>query len=453
MWKSASSDRPHGAARRPTEDSAAAAPSEGALRPPDRRTTAIRPWRDRLAPILAAGLCVVGVAGTAAAQDSLRRGPVVLDRPSPEFDPLGIRAGSFLIFPELAVTAGYNSNLFADPDVVVGDQFVETRPALRVRSQWSRHELDLDLDGAFRRHLSETTEDRDDGSLRVGGQVDVTRALRVNARLLVARETEDRGTVNDEGLIESPRSLNRLEGSLEVARDFDQLRIGLTAAAFRRNFLSEEDADRDRTDYRVIPRLEYEASPSLRLFTATQLEARRFDTVVDTNLDSVNYGFDLGTVFDINDLITGLVQVGVARTDFDDAALVDQTNLTTLGQVIWVPTPLSTVRLNFERSVIPTSVADSGSRTRTAARILVEHDLRRNLTLALEADYRIDDFEQETADDEFSDNRLNLGAAAEWRFNRWLGMEVAYEFADRSSTDPSREFTRNQVFIRLNLQR
>ena len=398
-------------------------------------------------------LCLVGIIDVAAAQDSLRRGPVVLDRPSPEFDPLGVRFGGFLVFPELTVIAGYNSNLFADPEVVVGDQFVETRPALRLRSQWSRHELDVDIDGSFRRHFSETTENRDDGSLRVGGQIDMTRALRVNARLLVSRETEDRGTVNDEGLIESPRSLNRFEGSLEVAQDFDQLRLGLTAAAFRRNFLSEEDADRDRTDYRLTPRLEYEVSPSFRVFTATQLEARRFETVVDTNLDSVNYGFDLGTVFDINDLITGLVQVGVARTDFDDAELIDQTNLTTLGQVIWVPTPLSTVRLNFERSVVPTSVADAGSRTRTATRVLVEHDLRRNLTLALEADYRVDDFEEESDDDAFSDNRLSLGAAAEWRLNRWLGVELAYEFADRSSTDPSREFTRNQVFLRLNLQR
>ena len=407
----------------------------------------------RAARLLLCGLCLAAVAGPAAAQDPLRRGPVALDRPSPDFDPLGLRIGSFLLFPELTVTTGYTSNLFAEPDDVVSDFFIETRPVLSLRSQWSRHQLDVDVAGEIRRHLDQTTENREDGSLRVGGQLDVTREFRVNGQIDLARETEERGTVDDEGVIESPRVFDRLAGTLEATRDFDQVRIGLATAIDRRDFRSDEDEDRDRTDYRVIPRLEYEVSPSLRIFTTGEVEVRRFDTVVDVNFDSVNFGGSAGTVFDIDNLVTGIVQVGVARTDFDDGGLEDQTNLTTRGEVIWVPTPLTTVRASIDRSVVPTSVANAGSRTSTVGGVSVDHDLLRNLTLGLETAYRVDDVEAATADDTFTDDTISLDATAEWRLNRWLGLEFAYEFDRRDSTDADRDFTRNQVFLRLRLQR
>ena len=40
----------------------------------------------------------------------------VQNRPGPDYDPLGIRAGSFLIFPQLTWAAPTTSNVFADEE-------------------------------------------------------------------------------------------------------------------------------------------------------------------------------------------------------------------------------------------------------------------------------------------------------------------------------------------------
>ncbi len=54
-----------------------------------------------------------GTPGNAPQVTVLPRGDTVATRARPEYDPLGIRAGSFLFFPQLSVDELYNDNIFA----------------------------------------------------------------------------------------------------------------------------------------------------------------------------------------------------------------------------------------------------------------------------------------------------------------------------------------------------
>ena len=64
--------------------------------------------------VVGAAVLLAGTSTTVIAQE-LRRGASVLDRPKPELDPLGVRAGSFLIFPKVEVGTAYDDNVFATP--------------------------------------------------------------------------------------------------------------------------------------------------------------------------------------------------------------------------------------------------------------------------------------------------------------------------------------------------
>lgn len=71
----------------------------------------------------------------------LPRGDTVASRARPELDPLGIRAGAFLIFPELAIDEIYNDNIFAENNDETDDFITSIQPEVTIESDWSRHAL------------------------------------------------------------------------------------------------------------------------------------------------------------------------------------------------------------------------------------------------------------------------------------------------------------------------
>ncbi|MCI0430482.1 MAG: outer membrane beta-barrel protein, partial [Rhodospirillales bacterium] len=46
-------------------------------------------------------------------QPEPERAQSVFERPRPDYDPLGIRAGGFLIYPQVELGEAYNDNIFA----------------------------------------------------------------------------------------------------------------------------------------------------------------------------------------------------------------------------------------------------------------------------------------------------------------------------------------------------
>ena len=76
--------------------------------------------------------------------------------------------------------------------------------------------------------------------------------------------------------------------------------MSLAGEIDRRDFESDADDDRDRTEYRIEPRVSYAVSPRLALFATSEIEIARFDTVVGTDLDSISYGLEAGTTFEIS---------------------------------------------------------------------------------------------------------------------------------------------------------
>ena len=91
---------------------------------------------NKMAVCLAMGTAL-GLSGAAWGQDADAEDPnvTVQDRERPDFDPLGIRAGSFLVFPELSVEGGYDSNVFATDDAEEDDLFSTIRPERATRKR------------------------------------------------------------------------------------------------------------------------------------------------------------------------------------------------------------------------------------------------------------------------------------------------------------------------------
>ncbi len=86
------------------------------------------------------------------------RGQTVTERARPEVDPLGIRVGGFLLFPQLSVTETYNDNIFAQDTGTTDDFITVATTAIALRSQFANHALNFRADTSVGRYLDSYDE-------------------------------------------------------------------------------------------------------------------------------------------------------------------------------------------------------------------------------------------------------------------------------------------------------
>ena len=91
------------------------------------------------------------------------------------FAPLGIRVGSFLLFPELNTESVYSDNIFLSSTNPQSDWALEITPRLTVRSDWSRHSLIGTISAVRSYYERFESENEETFSAALTGQIDVRR--------------------------------------------------------------------------------------------------------------------------------------------------------------------------------------------------------------------------------------------------------------------------------------
>src|SRR6185312_7347867 len=94
----------------------------------------------------------------------------VFERPLPDYDPVGLRAGSFLIFPSLDLSGGYNSNIYAAPSAEKSDGIFTLSPAIAVRSNFQQDQLNADISSANAFYADRSSENYNDYQGSVNGR-------------------------------------------------------------------------------------------------------------------------------------------------------------------------------------------------------------------------------------------------------------------------------------------
>ena len=69
----------------------------------------------------------------------------VQDRPRPDYDPIGLRAGSFFFYPTFELGGLYDDNVYATRKNTEAELATTVTPDVKVFSNWSRHQLTFDV--------------------------------------------------------------------------------------------------------------------------------------------------------------------------------------------------------------------------------------------------------------------------------------------------------------------
>lgn len=388
--------------------------------------------------------------------------PLRRRRPPPEeepFGPVGFRAGSFLLRPSVEWQSGYDSNA---ERVVNGKAswFHTLQGQLQAQSQWQRHELSLDLRGAYTAYTDVEGVDRPDvlGVLR--GRIDVTSLSKIELESKFALTTENPGSPD---AIASVRRQPHVYGFGQTAAFVQRLnRFEITAGVgVERNIYQDAELtngatvsleDRNYNAYSARLRGAYEWSPDVKPFVEVSADRRERDLPVDFNgiaRDSDGYTLRAGVAFGRKERLSGEVSVGFAHRSYADATLPDVSGMIFDASLVWLATGLTTVKLNAASGIDETSVPGASGVLRHEAKLTVEHAFRRWLIGAASIGW----VGEEYVGTALVNDYLRTSAALLYSLNRSLALRAEYRNERFFSSVPGQDYTANIGLIGIRLQR
>lgn len=358
-------------------------------------------------------------------------------RPQPDYDPLGIRIGSWKADAAIRLTQGFDSNLFGEEEAPDADGYAVLAPSLTVRSDWSQHEVSAAARGTFTRYYDTPRLATDEYSAGIGSVLDFGR-VSFRSRSTFSRTAERRGE-NGAPLSFGRPSLFRVDGqSMELRADFAPFLMSVTGshADISYSDIRLSDGTAVSQDFRnardLSAALRVAVAPTDRSAIGVSGEyshsrnrrsARSSESVRLSGLAGVDIG-----------MIRVEAEAGWLRKSFDNPAFRDFSGLTYSGTLAWYVTPLLTIgidaRRRLENSGNPlVGVVQSRSWAGHA-----DYELLRNLLFR--AAYR----QRHQRYPEIAVSAVSRTAelTGEYKFNRSVAIESYIRVERRESTDSTR---------------
>jgi len=379
-----------------------------------------------------------------------QRGVPIHEKPRPDYDPLGIRAGAFTVKPELTLGLEYNDNIYATRRNTESDWITTIAPELDVRSDWTRHALGLNTGLEYGMYASESDENYLDGHIFLDGRLDVLRESFLSGRLGFQRLHEERGEPDADTDWDEPGRYNRTSGDLAYYHGRGKLSVsggsGFTRLDYRpvdlRDGTTQSQSIRDRWIYNVNARVAYEMHPDVQPFVTTRYEWRRYDRS-RAERDSEGYRIGVGTGFDLGGITSGEVFAGYMHQDYDD-----RRNISGMWyglNLLWNVTQLTSVEAGVQKLVKETTLEGASGIDSVEANLRMDHELLRNLLVGAFFDYTHDSYQGRNVTDRYYD----LGPRITYLWNRNLSAEASYTYREKDSNRSHREYTENRFKVSI----
>jgi hypothetical protein len=312
-----------------------------------------------------------------------------LSDPDDPYAPLGLRTGSFDLYPAVELTGGYNTNPGQSPNGD-GALLYTVAPELRAQSNWSRHELKADLRGSYTGYSPDETPtlSRPNINGKIDGRIDVTHATRIElgGRALVS--TDNPSSPNLQAGLSKLPLYTTFGGSAGLGQQFNRVDVLVTGDVERTAYqdsqltdgTSASNEDRNYNQYGGRLRGSYELSPGVKPFVEVAMDQRKHDLNADFfgyQRDSRGVTGSVGTTFELTRLLTGEASIGYVKRTYEDARLSDLSGLIGNASLIWTASALTTVQFTASSSVGESTIPGVPGTFYRDAGVQVDHSFRR----------------------------------------------------------------------------
>jgi hypothetical protein len=393
-------------------------------------------------------------------------GQTVTSRPRPEFEPIGLRAGDFFLFPRAELDESYNSNIFAAPRPTY-DLITAVAPSFDLLSIFPRNTLNLHGSSLVQVYADHPAQNTQDGYISGDGRLDVTAGSSFYGNAQLAHQHISYGSPNSPGNIAQPVTYwdyVARAGYVQGGRRFSfGVDLGVAAAQYNAAPLvgggvsPQSSQDSTISDAAVLA--SYEIVPDYQGYIRVSGSLYDYWHTVPggTRPNSTVYHADLGLQIFPRHIIYGSVYAGYLAQNFAQSSLASVSAPDYGGRLVWNITQLTTLTFNGLRTFNTgtpssgTTVIPGGAGNGYLVSTVVanaDHELLRNLLLNLNAGFENDSFQGITR----TDDVFIAGAGVRYLVNRNLFLGGSFSYYQRSSTLAGASYTQNILMLRVGTQ-
>ncbi len=376
---------------------------------------------------------------------------------SQAFQPQGLSAGGFRLYPELRLSTGYDDNIVQSDERRRGDGSFVVAPTITGKSQWSSHRLDAEAFYRDTRYFKRGEQNHDEYGAGFDGRLDVLRTTNVTTSANYGRLAEQRGTPGDLFLSNQLVRYNSFSTRTQAYHQINRIGLGfgIGASSFRYDNIGTAGDNlaqnfRDRSTASANARIEYQLSAVTSLFVTgayNSIDYRR-----RTLLDRSSTGANLlgGVRFELTQFLRGTIGLGYIRQAFANPVFADFNGLNYNASLSYQPTTLTSLSLTAGRRLTDSAIFDVAGVLTQDVRLSVDHELLRSLNLQGHLTYS--NFEYRGI--ERSDNRFEFGAGARYKMSRTVSVALSGSRVTQDSGDLlGRGYRSNRATLSLLLSR
>lgn len=374
------------------------------------------------------------------------------------YDPIGIKIGSFVLFPEAEFGTSWYSNVFRAPSAS-SDWALDVAPSARLASNWSRHALEFRSTGDLSFYNEFDSENDKGFLLETRGRLDITRRTNFQGLLSHERTQESRSALDASS---AGSRANQTTDRAEVAfnQRFNQLSVQLRGSVGDFAFgdvenlgVTASNSDRDYTGYVETVRASWEFKPTFSAFTEVEVNQRNYDNVARSDLinrSSNGERYRAGVSFgNTGQILRGEVSLGYGVQKPDDSRLKDIDGLIIDANATWRMTELTSLLFTARSDISETTTTNVGGSKFQSFGLEARHALRRNVIASAGMTYATQDSQDGLIDE--SEVRSTLGL--EYFLNREVALLGRYAHTSFDAIGAASDYTSDEVHVGMRIRR
>lgn len=374
------------------------------------------------------------------------------------FDPIGIRIGSFVMFPELELGGNWTSNVFKSPNAA-SDIAFDLKPSARLVSNWTRHALEFRASGGLSYFSDNSTEDDKSYTLETRGRIDIAKRTSVEALISRDRSLESRSAL-DASAVGSRASVTIDRAEATLNQRFNRLSVQFRGSVndyaygdTQNGNVVTGNTDRDYQQTEEVARATWEFKPMLSAIAEVAVNQRGYDTVATTdrigrssNGERYRAGLSFGNT---GQILRGEVTLGYGVQTPDDARLKSIEGLIVDVNATWRASELTSFLLTARSDVSETTTANVGGAFTRTLGAEIRHTLRQYLVASAGLTYTT----QDSHDGAIDEAELRSMLGLEYYANRDAILFGRYTHTDFNAVGVTSDYNADEIMMGVRLRR
>lgn len=363
----------------------------------------------------------------------------------------GPRLGPFRLQSQIELSALYDSNIFSLRRDPVDDTLLVLAPSVAAATDWERHRLGWSAGALLGRYNENPAEDYDDYWVRGDGRYDLSAQANLFAGLGYAFQHEDRGSPSELVAGDQPTTYTSLTAHAGVSHDLGpaRLRVGGTFEQldFDDNGLRVGDISfndlRDREQTGLGVRVTWPLNDRVDAYGQAIHDRRSYDLAASSGRDSSGYQAGGGLLARLSNRLQVEFYLGLIDQEYDDP-LFDRVNTIDFGgELNWLPSRATRVKLTLDRTLEESTLAGSSSYLYSSFGANVSHRLQPGVTVHGELGLARAAYQDVDRDDDY----YTAEAGLRYDLSRRWYLAASYRISLRDSSE------RSEVDNSANLQK